>query len=166
MQPKINWRVPASGVVATRAVSWFFSRILPILDMFVFRKSSGRQTVLSAIAGIPSFILTTKGVRSGEPRSTPLLGIPDGGRFIIIAANWGQKHHPGWYYNLHANPNASVSLNGETRPYIAREVIGTEREQCWNKALQYYKGYNAYRERVGRKIHVFVLEPGDQSKNP
>jgi len=159
MQPKLGWRRLSYSLLATRLSSWLFSRLLPPVDSLIFRLSGGKQTAVSAIAGLPSIILTTTGAKSGEPRHTALLGFPDGERFIVIASNWGGKHHPGWYYNLRAHPSAEVSYNGKTANYTARETTGAEREQCWNKALQYYEGYNAYQQRTERKIHVLILEP-------
>jgi hypothetical protein len=43
-----------------------------------------------------------RGRRSGEPGTAPVMAVPDGVRFILIASNWGQQRHPGWYYNLRA----------------------------------------------------------------
>jgi F420H(2)-dependent quinone reductase len=159
MQPKPGWRSFSYGLLATRPASWFFARVLPIADRLAFLLSGGRQTLVSAMAGLPSVILTTTGAKSGKRRDTTLLGIPDGKRFIIVASNWGGKHHPNWYYNLRANPTAEVSCNGKTAAYVAREVTGVEREECWTRAVNYYNGYAVYAQRTQREIHVFVLAP-------
>jgi deazaflavin-dependent oxidoreductase (nitroreductase family) len=45
-------------------------------------------------------LLTTKGAQTGEPRAACVLGIPDGDGFIIVAANFGQRVNPAWYYYL------------------------------------------------------------------
>src|SRR5258708_5753399 len=159
MQPKPGWRSFSYSLLATRPASWFFARVLPIVDRFAFRLSRGKQTAVSAIAGLPSIILTTSGAKSGQRRDTTLLGIPDGDRFIIVASNWGGKRDPGWYYNLCADPNVEVSFDGKAAAYVAREVTGAEREHCWNSAVNYYNGYAVYERRTQREIHLFVLEP-------
>lgn len=158
MQPKPDWRQRGYWLLASRPGSWVFSRLLPSIDRLIFRLSRGRQTAASAIAGIPMIMVTVKGARSGKTRLTPLLGTPDGGNYIITGSNFGQKHHPAWVYNLRMNPNVTISVDGTSAHFIAREVTGQEREQCWQKALKYYSGYNAYRQRAGREIAVFVLE--------
>lgn len=159
MQPKPGWREKAYWLPASKAGSTFFRLIAPVSDQIIFRLSGGRQTAVSFIAGLPSIMLTVKGAKSGEPRTIPLLGIPDEERFIVIASNWGQKHHPAWYYNLRSNPDITVALNGKTAPYRARQVFDLEYQQCWEKAISTYKGYEAYKQRAQREIPIFVLEP-------
>ena len=68
--------------------------------------------------------------------------------------------NPGWYYNLRANPKAKLTIEGETKAYLAREAEGTEREAAWAKAVQMYAGFNVYQKRAGeRKIPVILLIP-------
>jgi deazaflavin-dependent oxidoreductase (nitroreductase family) len=86
------------------------------------------------------------------------VGIPDGERLILIASNWGQAKHPAWYYNVKANPQVTITRDGVTRPYVAREVMGEERERCWAKAVALYPGYRGYAARAGRGIPVIVLK--------
>jgi deazaflavin-dependent oxidoreductase (nitroreductase family) len=96
----------------------------------------------------------------------PLLGIPDGEKLIIIASNWGQGHHPGWFYNLRANPEVLVEHEGETRACTAREVKGLERQRCWQLAIQYYPGYEAYKKWAnGREIPVVLLAPKEKGED-
>ena len=159
MQPKSDWRQRVYWLPATQIGSWIFSHVLHIFDKMAFKLTGGRQTVISAVAGLPSIMLTSTGAKSGETRTTPLVGIPDGTNYIIIASNFGKKNHPGWYYNITADPKVTVTLNGQSRPFTARQVTGIEKEQCWNKAVKIYPGYNSYKQRAGREIAVFVLEP-------
>jgi len=104
--------------------------------------------------------------KSGELRSVPLVGIPDTGphsdRLILVASNFGQAHHPAWYYNLRKNPYASVKIGGVARSYRAEEVSGAEYDRCWARAVTLYAGYAAYKTRTGgRQIPILVLMPAD-----
>ncbi len=36
-------------------------------------------------------MLTTKGARSGQARTNPVVGVPDGDGYILVASNWA---HP------------------------------------------------------------------------
>jgi len=146
-------------LAAMRGTAWILLRILPPVDRAVFRWSGNRFTLVSLLAGLPTLLLTSTGARSGQLRTTPLVGIPHGDGYILIGSNFGQAHHPAWAYNLRAHPNASLTRNGLTRAYLAREVRGGEREACWQKAVSHYAGYAAYQARAGREIAVFVLEP-------
>ena len=97
-------------LAGTRPMAWLFARVLHHLDGPVMRRSAGRHSVSSALTGLPIVELTTVGARSGEPRSLPLIGVPDGNRLVLVASNYGQQRNPAWYYNLKANPRCSVAF--------------------------------------------------------
>jgi deazaflavin-dependent oxidoreductase (nitroreductase family) len=104
--------------------------------------------------------VTILGAKSGQPRSLPVVAIPDGEKVILIASNFGQKHHPAWYYNLQAHPHVHLTYNGQTVTYAARETTGEERERCWRRATDLYSGYPLYQRRAaGRRIPVMLLTP-------
>ncbi len=150
-------------VAASRPGSWIFARILHHMDPIVFRLTHGRHTLTSALAGLPVIMLTTTGRKSGQPRTTPLLGIRDPdhpGTLAVIASNWGQARNPGWYYNLKAHPQAEVTIAGQPHAYRAHEAEGEEYERFWRLAEATYPGFPRYKERAaGRHIPIMVLEP-------
>lgn len=145
---------------ALRPVTWIGARSMDHIDRLVYKLTGNRHTAVNLLFGVPVITVTTIGAKSGQPRSVPLIGIPDGENFILIASNWGQKRHPGWYYNMRKNPVVKASINGLDVDLIAREVTGEERARYWDKASAIYGGYNAYERRVeGRQIPVMVLSP-------
>ncbi len=146
-------------IAASRFGSWILLRVLPPIDRVVFRASGNRHTLVSLLAGLPTLLLVSTGAKSGQPRTTPLVGIPHGDGYILIGSNFGQTHHPAWVYNLRAHPFAQLVLNGQAREYTAREVHSEEYDMCWQKAAHFYAGYEAYKARAGREIAVFVFEP-------
>ncbi|MAT97685.1 MAG: nitroreductase [Anaerolineaceae bacterium] len=130
------------------------------LDRLVLRLSNGRSTAATLLTGLQILSLTTTGAKSGQPRTVPLVAIPHSeNRLIVIASNWGQTKHPAWYHNLVAHPQVTVTRDGRSQPYIARDTSGAEREACWQAALQTYPGYAAYKQRTERQIPVIVLTP-------
>lgn len=152
---RLNQRV-ASTPLAARA----FSYTLHHLDRPLIRVSQGRTSVTSLLTGLPVVTLTTIGAKSGASRSVPLIGIPDEEKVVLIASNWGQAHHPGWYFNLRAHPEADLSRSGRIRKYVAHEATGLEYAAYWNRAVRLYASYAAYKERPGgRKIPLMVLVP-------
>jgi deazaflavin-dependent oxidoreductase (nitroreductase family) len=40
----------------------------------------------------------------------------------LIGSNFGRAHHPGWYYNLEANPKCTVRFRGRAGEYFARQA--------------------------------------------
>jgi deazaflavin-dependent oxidoreductase (nitroreductase family) len=155
------WQRLVQRIAYSRPGIWFFSRTLHYIDRPLLRLSRGRVCVASALAGIPVITLTTTGARSGAQRSLPVLGLPDGERFVVIASSWGRQRHPAWYYNLRAHPQATVSTKGRSGAYTARMAEGEERDMHWRRALEVYPGFRVYeRTASNRRIGVFVLEPG------
>lgn len=151
---KIVRRFAASGPGAR-----LFARIAPHLDRPVHRLTRGRHTLGSLITGLPVVMLTTTGARSGKPRTVPVLGLPAGNGVAVIASNWGQRHHPSWYYNLRAHPEAQVVVDGASRRVRAVEAEGERRAEIWEAGLRVYPGFGEYERRApDRRISVFVLE--------
>ena len=148
-------------VASSRPGAWFFSLTQHHFDRIVLRLTNHKATLTSVLSGLPVVILTTKGAKSGLPRTVPLLCVQDesgSGKVALIASNWGQKHHPGWYYNLTANPQASCEIKGETGEYTAHEAEGDEYDYYWQAAMDTYLGFPEYQKRVGsRHIPIMVL---------
>ncbi len=108
--------------------------------------------------GSKILLLTTKGRRTGEPRTSPLIYESDGDRYVIVASKGGAPEHPGWYRNLLAEPQVELQVEAEVFPARARTVAGEERERLWELAARQWPDYDAYQERTGREIPVVVLE--------
>ena len=108
--------------------------------------------------GSKILLLTTKGRKSGEPRTKPLIYEEDGDRYVIVASKGGAPEHPGWYRNLSKNPEVELQVKDEVFPARARTAEGEEREQLWKLAAQQWPDYDAYQTRTDREIPVVVLE--------
>ena len=142
-----------------KPVSAFLSKALHHADAFMLRLTAERHT-FTELVGLPISQLTMIGAKTGKPRSITLVCLPDGGRLVLIATNFGQRHNPSWYYNLKAHPECQVSNNGRTGTYIARETEGSEYQKYWQLALSYYAGYDKYKQRAAhRHIPGMLLEP-------
>lgn len=146
---------------SSRPGAWFFARALHHLDRIFLKLSNGRATLSSIFTGLPVVVLTTTGVKSGLPRTLPVLGIRDAGDpnlLAVIASNWGQDHHPAWYFNLKRNPIATCSIQGQVKTYTAHEACGEEYERFWHYAVDTYPGFPLYKQRAGeRHIPIMIL---------
>jgi deazaflavin-dependent oxidoreductase (nitroreductase family) len=140
--------------------SRLFAPVLYRLDKPVYRRSGGRFTLTSLLAGLPMAMLTTTGAKSGKPRTVPVLGLPTPEGLAVISSNYGRRDHPAWYYNLRAYPEGQVSIGRDKRPFKAVEAEGDRRERIWRYALEVYPGFATYEKRAThRRIAVWVLEP-------
>ena len=147
------WRITSS-----RPGAWLFAKTAHHIDLFLLKMSKQKWTVARVLAGIPVITLVTTGARSGQRRSTPLLGVPMGDDLAIIGTRFGQHGTPGWYFNLRKQPTAEVICNGRTVGVAAREAQGDEWQDAWQRARQLYSGYEAYGRRItDRQVHIMVL---------
>ena len=146
-------------VLMLRPVTAILIKVLHHADKFLWKINGGRFSLTQALAGLPTFKITTIGAKSKLPRALPLVGLVDGDKIALIASNFGQARHPAWYHNLKANPQCQARVNGMDRTYLAREAEGQERKKYWELAVAYYAGYDVYRTRAGkRQIPIMVLE--------
>jgi deazaflavin-dependent oxidoreductase (nitroreductase family) len=158
-----NWFRRMMRVTAgLRPMSWFYARTLHHIDRVAYGLTRGRSTFTSWVAGLPIVMLTTTGAKSGQPRTLPVVGIPNGDSVIVIASNYGQHHNPAWYHNLRANPQASMIFKGVRREVVAREITGDERERWYERGIEIYPGWRQYRKRaVHRQIPIVELRPAE-----
>jgi len=132
------------------------TRLFYTLHRAIYRLSGGR--IFSRSVGCPVVLLTTTGRKSGEPRTAPIFGFPEGQSIVVVPSNAGKRHYPSWYLNLRANPQAQVQLGPEIWRVRAREATLEERERLWPFLASRYGGYQVYRERTDRHIPVLILE--------
>ena len=141
-------------------MAWFYARTLHHSDRVAYGLTRGRSTFTSWFSGLPVVMLTTTGAKTGQPRTLPVVGVPHDDRLIVIASNYGQHRNPGWYYNLRAHPRATIVFEGESRPVLAHELDGDERERWYARGIEMYPGWRQYRERAAnRQIPVIELRP-------
>ena len=131
--------------------------VFPVIDRWLIPRTHGR---LKVALGQPILLLHTRGARSGQPRTTPLLYTPHETGFIVVASKAGAAHHPAWYHNLRAHPDAvSVQLDGDPVTVRPRVIEEPERSDLWRRVNDNYNGYDKYAQRAGtRVIPLVVLE--------
>ena len=116
-----------------------------------YRANEGRV----AGFGGPSrmLVLTTRGARTGQARSTPMMYVADGDRLVVYASNVGARRHPAWYHNLVAHPDVTVEVGADRIEATAVVTSGEERERLWKRFP-----FPELQEKAGRQIPVVALE--------
>jgi proline iminopeptidase len=108
--------------------------------------------------GSKILLLTTKGRKSGEPRTKPLIYEQDGDRYVIVASKGGAPEHPDWYRNIEADPNVELQVLDDVFPARARTAEGEERDRLWKQMNGIWPHYDEYQTKTEREIPVVVLE--------
>ncbi len=127
----------------------------------LYRKSGGRLG--GHLPGWPEariVLVHQIGARSGVRRTSPAMYHEDGDAIVVAATNGGQPTHPGWFYNLTANPETTIQIGSEIREVRARSATGEERARLWSQFVAFYPGYEFFKSNAGgRMIPILVLEP-------
>jgi len=108
--------------------------------------------------GVPVLLLTTTGRRTGRRRSTPLLFHREAdGSFLLIAANGAADWNPDWFYNLEANAEAQVEVDGERIEVVASVLSDSERNLVWEVALRAFPSLGPAQRATKRDIPLVRL---------
>lgn len=108
--------------------------------------------------GATLLLLTTTGAKSGKRRTTPLVYMPDGDRYIIFASKAGQPTNPDWYHNLVAHPDVTIEVGTRTIDVIAKVITGAERDRLFAEQVKRAPGFGEYQAKTTRTIPVIALE--------
>jgi deazaflavin-dependent oxidoreductase (nitroreductase family) len=126
-----------------------------------YRASGGRLG--PRLAGIDVLLLTTIGNRSGRQRTVPLLYLRDGADHIVVASYGGRPHHPDWFLNLEARPEAEVQVADRRFPVIASTLPPSERRVWWKCAVGEWPDFTVYQSRTDREIPLVRLTPASRT---
>lgn len=122
-----------------------------------FRANEGR--VGGMFEGMTLLLLHHTGARSGKSRISPLVYHGEDGRYIIFASKGGAPTNPDWYYNLKADPNASIEVGTDTVDVTASEATGEERERIFRAQVERAPQFGEYAKNTERTIPVIILTP-------
>lgn len=137
-----------------------FISFIDTVTRFIYRATDGR---LGGKQGKYSMLLLqTIGRKSGQARTHTLLYIRDGENMVVCASNNGEPRHPGWYWNLKANPRAQVQAGRRRYEVSAEMATGEEYEQLWQKLLAVRPQYAEYRTHTKRVFPIVILKPLSQ----
>jgi deazaflavin-dependent oxidoreductase (nitroreductase family) len=120
-----------------------------------FRANAGK--VGGPFAGATVLLLHSTGAKSGAERINPLVYLPSGDHWVIIASKGGAPKHPDWYHNLVAHPDASIEVGTDTVDVEAKLVTGAERDELYARQVARFASFGEYEKATKRKIPVFRL---------
>ena len=121
-----------------------------------FRASGGVVSVTPPRG--PVLLLHTKGAKTGRDCLTPLMYLQDGDRQVIFASMGGWRRNPDWYYNLLANPEASIEVGAEVFGVTAVVIQGEERDRLFARQAKAYPQFAYYQGKTTRVIPVIALQ--------
>ena len=102
-------------------------------------------------------LLTTKGRRSGQEFTTPLVYMDHEDGYLIIASNGGNSNHPQWYLNLKSESRVTLQIKDRTLSARAEILDGPTRAPIWESVVAQAPQYGEYEKRTERLIPVVRL---------
>ncbi|WP_327356805.1 nitroreductase/quinone reductase family protein [Streptomyces sp. NBC_01304] len=132
----------------------------PFNDRVIAEFRANKGVVGEPFEGTDLLLLTTKGARSGQERTTPLVYLPGGEReLVVFALNGGAPTAPAWYHNLRAHPgDLTVEVGGDR--YRARHVEiedGEAYEELWRRQIAIEPKFAGFRAKAGRRVPLVGL---------
>jgi deazaflavin-dependent oxidoreductase (nitroreductase family) len=120
-----------------------------------FRENAGK--VGGRFAGKTLLLLHSIGAKTKQEHVNPVAYVTDGDRLVIIASKGGAPTHPDWYFNLLANPEATVEVGTQTFRVRAAVADEPERSRLYEKMTEMIPGFAEYRLKTSRVIPVIIL---------
>ena len=108
--------------------------------------------------GTTILLLTTKGRKSGEDRTSALIYRDFEGKQLIVASKGGADEPPAWFLNLSEHPEVQVQIKGDKFTAHARTATQDEKPAMWEHMVQVWPDYANYQAKTDRQIPVVVLE--------
>jgi len=111
-------------------------------------------------------LMTSKGARSGQDITTPVVNRREGDHFVIAASKGGMPDDPGWFRNIQKDPDVEIEVpvEGGTRTLKARARVvadRAERDRLYAYMTEIWPAFADYEAKTDRLIPVVVVEPLD-----
>ena len=98
------------------------------------------------LGGRDMLLLTTRGRRTGKPRTLPLAYLREGRHLVVVASNSGSDRHPAWWLNLEKEPGAEVRAGRERFLVRAARASPEERAALWPRLCAYNPAWDSYQQ--------------------
>jgi deazaflavin-dependent oxidoreductase (nitroreductase family) len=126
------------------------------LDRVLYRTTGGRITLTGP--NLPTMLLTTRGRKTGKPRTVPVFYVRDGRNVVAACENFGLTTPAGWPANLRADPSVTIQIGSTVASYRARPATDEETARAMPRLLSVWPAHDTYLRRTGVR-YVFVFEP-------
>ena len=144
-------------LTTNKVTTWFLRNVASRLDPYLYKWSNGKFCLLGPSSSMPMVTITTIGRKSKKVRRTQLVCVEHQGIHHIVASAMGQERHPGWMYNIEANPKIDVQAMQETYKAKAEQLTDDEKSEIWGLVEETVPQMSAYEGRTNRNIKVFRL---------
>jgi deazaflavin-dependent oxidoreductase (nitroreductase family) len=131
----------------------------PIMGLMAWFMRTSHRLGSQRMDDQPVILLTTRGARSRELRTTPVLSFPESeSAWLIVASFGGSASHPAWYLNMARHPDDTwIEIDGRRVKVTPHSLTGEERERAWEHITAKSHRFVGYQEKTDREIPVVRL---------
>src|SRR5262245_2605102 len=119
------------------------------LDRVLYRTSHGRITLTGP--SLPTMLLTTRGHKTGKPRTVPVCYVRDGHNLGAACETFGLQAPASWPSNLLADPLVTIQIGPKIASYRARPATEEEIERAMPQLLSVWPARDTYLQRSGTR---------------
>jgi deazaflavin-dependent oxidoreductase (nitroreductase family) len=146
---------PAVRSCEARGVNPFF-KLFVKGHVWLYQATGGRRG--ATLGGQKILLLTTKGRKSGQQRTVPVVPYLDGDDVYVIASLGGAPQHPAWFHNLSAHAEVGVQLGADHwRAHAEVVPEGPDRDRLWKAITELMPNFAGYQKKTTRVIPVVKL---------
>lgn len=125
-----------------------------------YEASGGQRANTLRDTGKPIVVVTTRGAKSQKIRKHAVMRVEHDGEYALVASKGGAPANPDWYTNLSVNPGEVYLQDGPEALHVAvREVVGVEKQDWWDRAVEAWPDFAEYQAKTSRPIPVLVAKP-------
>ena len=133
-----------------------------ILRMIVFLYNVSGGRIGGKMGKLPVLLLTTTGRKTGKQRTNPVIFIMDGPAYVVTASAGGADRHPGWFFNIRSNPQATITVK-DKQIKVTAEIAGPEKKaELWARLVADAPNFAGYQKRTSREIPMVILHPVEE----
>lgn len=158
-------QIPPRGSRGSSTPAFVNRLFAPMVKLQMARYRRHKGPGQPQMMGFPALLLTTIGAKSGQPRTVPLGGFPDGpDAWLVVASAGGQAQHPGWFINMAKHPDQIWIEVGSRHVHVRGESLrGPRREEALRGIAAVAPRYAGYQTKTDRELPIVRLTPFDRA---
>jgi deazaflavin-dependent oxidoreductase (nitroreductase family) len=122
-----------------------------------YRASQGRKN--GSVKGMPVLLLTVPGRKTGQLRTTPVVYLKSGDRWVVTGSAGGSQTEPQWFSNLRATDRATVEVGADRSEVRVSIADDAERAELWRELVSVAPFFDGYQKKCDRVIPMAILTP-------
>ncbi|HUY09804.1 MAG TPA: nitroreductase/quinone reductase family protein [Candidatus Dormibacteraeota bacterium] len=121
------------------------------MQMAKYRRTKGSEQ--PQMMGFPALLLTTVGAKSGQRRTVPLGGFPDGpDAWLVVGSAGGGARHPAWFINMAQHPDQIWVEVGSRKLHVSGASLrGVPRQEALQRIATIAPRYAGYQKKTDRE---------------